>query len=89
MGLTKDNTIQFYLPEQGLGKSNRGDNVGFNLYVFSIRYRKIFMTAQTIKVEFKVSACVPAGAFGYALVLTKRGFFIKYRERKLAPINIS
>ena len=50
--------------------SNEGDNIGYNLYVFDIRYQKKFESAQPMKVEFMFSENVPAGIYGYALVLT-------------------
>ena len=43
---------------------------GYNLYVFKIWYQKILESAQPIKVEFKISKDVPAGVYGFALVLT-------------------
>ena len=44
--------------------------IGYNLYVFDVRYRKSFESAQPNKLEFKFSEDVPAGIYGYALVLT-------------------
>ena len=34
---------------------NNGDGIGYNLYVFDLRYQKNLESAQTIKVEFKFS----------------------------------
>ena len=42
------------------------------MYAFDIRYQKNFENAQTDKVEYKFSANIPAGIYGYALVLTNR-----------------
>ena len=50
--------------------SNDGHNIGYNLYIFDIRYQKNFESAQPIKIEFKFGGVVPAGIYGYALVLT-------------------
>ena len=52
--------------------SNEGDNIGYNLYVFFIRYQRILEAAQAVKVEFKFSANLPAGIYGYASVLTNK-----------------
>ena len=46
--------------------------MGFDLYVFDIRYRKNLEPAQPIKVEFNFSENAPAGIFGYALVITNK-----------------
>ena len=70
--LTKDNILQAYISENDFKSSNDGDNVGYNLYVFDIRYRKKFESAQTIRVEFKFSENIPAGIYRYSLVLTNR-----------------
>ena len=48
------------------------DSVGYNLYVFDIRYQKSLETAQPVNVEFKFSEDVPARIYGYALVLTNK-----------------
>ena len=42
------------------------------MYVFDIRYQKIFESSQPIKVEFKFDGVIPAGIYGYALVLTNK-----------------
>ena len=52
--------------------TNNGDDIGYNLYVFDIRYQKNLKSAQPIKIEFKFSEKIPAGIYGYTLVLTKR-----------------
>ena len=70
--LTKDDILEPYISDNDFRLSNDGNNIGYNLYVFDIRYQKIFESAQPIKVEFKFDGVVPAGLFGYALVLTKR-----------------
>ena len=43
------------------------NGVDCNFYVFVIRYRKIFRTAQPIKVQLKFCEDVPAGVVGCAL----------------------
>ena len=52
--------------------SNNDDDVGYNIHAFDIRYHKNFESAQPIKVEFNLDGVIPAGIYGYALVLTKR-----------------
>ena len=70
--LTKDDILQPYISENDFKSSNDGDNIGYNLYVFDIRYQKNFESAQPIKVEFKFSENLIAGIYGYALVSTNR-----------------
>ena len=70
--LTKDNLLQPYISHDDFRSSNNGDNIGYNIYVFDIRYQKNFESSQPIKVEFKFDGVVPAGIYGYALVLTNR-----------------
>ena len=59
-----------YICEHHFRSSNDGNNMGYNLYVFDIRYQKTFGSTQSIKVEFKFSGNVPDNINGYALVLT-------------------
>ena len=70
--LTKDNLLQQYIKEQDFRSSNDGNNIGYNIYAFDIRYQKDFESSQPIKVEFKFDGVVPAGIYGYALVLTNK-----------------
>ena len=70
--LTKDNLLQPYISEHDFRSSNDGNNIGSNIYAFDIRYQKNFESSQPIKVEFKFDGVVPAGIYGYALVLTNR-----------------
>ena len=42
------------------------------IYIFYIRYQKSFESGQSVKVEFKIDGVVPAGIYGYDLVLTNR-----------------
>ena len=71
-GLTKDDILKPYITEDDFRSSNEGNNIGYNIYAFDIRYQKNFENAQRVKVEFKVSENIPAGIYGYALVLTNR-----------------
>ena len=70
--LTKDDILQPYISEDAFRSSNEGNNIGYNIYAFDIRYQKNFENAQPIKVEFKFSENIAAGIYGYALVLTNR-----------------
>ena len=70
--LTKDNLLQPYISDDDFRSSNNGDNIGYNIYAFDIRYQKNFESSQPIKVEFKFDGVVPAGIYGYALVLTNK-----------------
>ena len=70
--LTKDDLLQPYISEHDFRSSNDGNNIGYNIYAFDKRYQKDFKSSQPIKVEFKFDGVVPAGIYGYALVLTNR-----------------
>ena len=51
--LTKDDILQPYISDHDFRSSNvRGEDVGFNFYVFEIRYQQIFTASQPIKGEF-------------------------------------
>ena len=68
--LTKDDILQPYKSEDDFMSSNEGNNIGYNIHSFDIRYQKNFETAQPVQVEFKFSENIPAGIYGYASVLT-------------------
>ena len=70
--LTKDDTLQPYISEDDFRSSNEGNNIGYNIYASDIRYQKKFENAQPVKIEFKFFENIPAGIYGYALVLTNR-----------------
>ena len=70
--LTKDDILKPYITEDDFRSSNEGNNIGYNIYDFDIRYQKNFENAQPVKVEFKFSENIPAGIYGYALVLTNK-----------------
>ena len=71
-GLTKDDILKPYISEDDFRSSNEGNNIGYNIYAFHIRYQKNFENSQPVKVEFKFSENIAAGIYGYALVLTNR-----------------
>ena len=70
--LTKDDILKPYISEDDFRSSNEGNNNGYNIYAFDIRYQKKFENSQPVKVEFNFSENIPAGIYGYALVLTNR-----------------
>ena len=70
--LTKDNILQSYISEDDFRSDNNGNNIGYNIHVFDIRYQKDYQSGQSVKIEFKLDEVVPAGIYGYALVLTNR-----------------
>ena len=70
--LTKDDILKPYITDDDFRSSNEGNNIGYNIYAFDIRYQTIFENAQPVKVEFKFSENIAAGIYGYALVLTNR-----------------
>ena len=70
--LTKDNLLHRYISEHEFRSSNDGNDIGYNMHSFDIRYQKNFESAQPIKVEHKFSEKIPFGIYGCALVLTKK-----------------
>ena len=70
--LTKDNILQPYISEDDFRSDNNGNIIGSNIHVFDIRYQKNYQCGQSVKIEVKLDKKVPAGVYGYALVLTNR-----------------
>ena len=70
--LTKDNILQPYISDHDFKSPNDGNDIGYNIYAFDIRYQKNFENSLPIKVEFKFSENIVGGIYGYALVLTNR-----------------
>ena len=85
--ITKDNLLQPYISEHDFRSSNDGNNIGYNIYAFDIRYQKNFESSQPIKVEFKFDGVVPAGIYGYALVLTNRLISISSDGQRMFDLN--
>ena len=85
--LTKDNLLQQYISEHDFRSSNDGNIIGYNIYAFDIRYQKNFENSQPIKVEFKFDDVVPAGIYGYALVLTNRIISLGSDGRRMFDLN--
>ena len=68
--VTKDDILQPYISDQDFRSSNvRADDVGYNLYVFDIRYHQNFTASQPNKVEFKLDGVIPNDINGYASLL--------------------
>ena len=85
--LTKDDVLQPYISEDDFRSSNDGDNIGYNTHAFDIRYQKKFEGGQSVKVEFKFDNVVPAGKYGYALVLTNRLVSISWDGQRMFDLN--
>ena len=67
--LTKDDNLQQFISDTDFRSAKSVNDIGHILYVFDIRYQKNFESAQPIKVNFKFDGVIPAGIYGYALVL--------------------
>ena len=74
--LSKDNILQPYITEDDFRSSNDGNIISYNIHVFDIRYQKNSESGQSVKVEFKFDGVIPAGIYGYVLVLTNRSVSI-------------
>ena len=70
--LSKDDILKPYKSDNDFRSTNDGNNFGYNLYVFDIRYQKKLESALPINIDFKFDGVIPAGIYGYALVLTKK-----------------
>ena len=70
--LTKDDEIRPNISDTDFRSSKNNKEIGYNLYVFDIRYQKKLESSQPIKVYFEFSQNVPTGIYGYGLVLTKK-----------------
>ena len=71
--LTKVDTLQVYISDHDFRSLNvRTDEVGYNLYVFDIRYQQTFTASQPNNVEFITDGVFPKDVSGYALVLTRK-----------------
>ena len=85
--LKKDNLLQQHISEHDFRSSNDGNNIGYKIYAFDIRYQKNFGSSRPIKCEFKFDGVVPAGIYGYALVLTNRLISINSDGQRLFDIS--
>ena len=85
--LTKGDILQPYISENDYRSSNECNDIGYNKHAFDIRYQKNFENAQPVKVEFKFSENIPAGIYGYALVLTNRLVSISSDSQRMFDLN--
>ena len=85
--LTKDDILQPYISDHDFKSSNDGNDIGYNIYAFDIRYQKNFENSQPVKVEFKFSENIPVGIYGYALVLTNRLASISSDGQRMFDLN--
>ena len=86
--LTKNNVLQpcIYL-KNDFRSSNDGDNIGYNIYAFDIRYEKYFQIAQSLSVEIKFDGIIPAGIYGYALVLTNKSVSVSSDGQRMFDLS--
>ena len=85
--LTKDDILQPYINENDFRSSNEGDNISYNIHVFDIRYQKDYESGQSVKVESKFDRLVPAGIYGYALVLTNKMISISSDDQRMFDLT--
>ena len=85
--LTKDDILKPFISEDDFRSSNEGNNIGYNIYAFDIRYQKNFENAQLVKVEFKFSENISAGIYGYALVLTNKLISIRSDGQRMFDLT--
>ena len=70
--LTKDDILQPYISDNDFRLFFDDDDIGYNLYVYEMRYQKNLESAHPMKVEINFDEVVPAEIYGYSLVLTNK-----------------
>ena len=85
--LIRGNILQPYISENDFRSTNDDNDIGYNIYVFDIRYHKNYQSSQPIKVEFKFDGVVPAEIYGYALILTNRLISISSDGQRMFDLN--
>ena len=70
--LTRDDLPKPYMSDHHFRSTKEGNDVGYNWYIFHIKYRKNLESAQPIKVEFNILENIPVRKIGYALVSTNK-----------------
>ena len=85
--LTKDNILQPCISEHHFRSPNDDNDIGYNIHAFDIRYQKKFESSQPIKVEFECDGVIPAGIYGYALVLTNKLISISSDGQRMFDLN--
>ena len=59
--LSKDDILKPYISHSDFRSTNDGNNIGYILYVFDIRYQKNFESSQPIEVDFNFDGLILAG----------------------------
>ena len=85
--LTEDDNLEPYISDNDFRSSKDVHTIGYNLYVFDIRYQKNFESAQPIKKEFKFDGVVPGGIYGYSLVSTNKLRSISSDGQRMFDLN--
>ena len=85
--LTYDNTLQPYISEKDYRSSIDGEDIGYNIRAFDIRYQKNFESAQPMRVEFKFDGVISAGLYGYALILTNKSLIISSDGQRMFDLT--
>ena len=81
--LTKDDILQAHISHHDFRSSNvRADDVGYNFYVFDIRYQQNFTASQPIRVELNFDGVVPYDINDHALVLTNKIVSVSSGEQR-------
>ena len=70
--VSKDDILKPFKSDDDFRSTNDGNNIGYKIYVFGTRYQKNSESSQPVKIEFKFDGVIPAGIYGYALVLTNK-----------------
>ena len=83
--LSKDHILHSFISDHDYRSSNEGNDIGYNFYVFDIRYQKNIESAQLIKVEFKFY--FSAGIYAYAQVLTRKVVIINSDGQRHFDLN--
>ena len=70
--LTRDDILQLYISYHYYRSNIDGNDIGYSLYVFDIRYQKNLTNSQPNKIEFIFSDIILLEIYGYAIILTKK-----------------
>ena len=62
--LTKGYILRPFISEDDFRSSKDGNNIGYNIHRFDIRFQKNFESGPSVKVEFKLDGVVPVGIYG-------------------------
>ena len=70
--LTIDDILKLYKTYHHFRSFNEGNAIGYNSYVFDLRYQRNLEPAQPYKAELKFSANIPVAVYGYVSVSTNK-----------------